>query len=561
MLDLFSSKLGVPYPWAQFAQTSVDDFVAGGMENTSAVTLTVNELINPKLAPEDHTGSDDVTSHELAHQWFGDLVTCKDWANLWLNEGFATFFEHFWMEQHYGADDAAYEFWHEQNGWFRQQRLYPVPIVDRDFDDSTKYEGNIYDKGGWVLKMLREKLGDDDFFRALRNYLETNRGQNVVTADLQKAIEQSTSINVDKFFRQWVYRAGAPQFEVSYAYDATAHQVRLDVKQTQKLEGLVGLFDVPIDVEIATAGGQKTYPIEVSKVTESFSFPANGEPQMVLFDPGDQILKKVEFRKDPAALSYQLKNAETVPDRVDAAVALGNVRNDADVAAALGEAARHDAFWGVRVEALRALGKIGGADSEKQVLAALNGEKTPWVRDAATRQLGSFKDDSSLASKLADTASSDPAYRVRGAALVALAQLKAPNAYDTLAAAVKSDSPDDILRNAALGAFGLLGDDRSIPILLDWSAAGKPFRSRQAAIGAVADLDKKDKAITQALVSYLREPYFDVRFAAVLALGGRGDPDAIVPLEDMLKNGELTVGEEPFIEASITMLKAQAAAK
>jgi aminopeptidase N len=561
MLDLFSSKLGVPYPWAQFAQTSVDDFVAGGMENTSAVTLTVNELVNPKLASEDLTGADDVTSHELAHQWFGDLVTCKDWANLWLNEGFATFFEHFWMEQHYGADDAAYEFWREQNGWFRQPRLYPVPIVDRDFDDSTKYEGNIYDKGGWVLKMLREKLGDDDFFRALRNYLETNRGQNVVTADLQKAIEQSTSINVDEFFRQWVYRAGAPEFDVSYTYDAAAHQVKLGVTQTQKLEGLVGLFDVPIDVEIATAGGRKTYPIEVTKATESFTFPADDQPQMVLFDKGDQILKKLDFKRDQAALIYQMKNAETVPDRADAVLALGNVRNNADAVAALGEAARHDPFWGVRVEALRTLGKIGGADAEKQVLAAVNEEKTPWVRDAATRQLGSFKDDSSLASKLADMSSNDPAYRVRGAALIALAQLKAPNAFDTLAAAVKSDSPDDILRDAALSAFGLLEDDRSIPVLLEWSAAGKPFRSRQAAIGAIADLDKKDKAITQALISYLHEPYFDVRLATVLALGGRGDTDAIGPLQEMLKNSELTVGEEPFIEASITMLKAQAAAR
>ncbi len=103
MLDLFSSKLGVPYPWAQYAQTSVDDFVEGGMENASATTLAVDNLVNPRLAAEEHIGTDDVNSHELAHQWFGDLVTCKDWANLWLNEGFATYFEHYWMEQHYGV--------------------------------------------------------------------------------------------------------------------------------------------------------------------------------------------------------------------------------------------------------------------------------------------------------------------------------------------------------------------------------------------------------------------------------------------------------------------------
>ena len=178
--SIFPSKLGVPYPWAQYAQTSVDDFVETGMENTSATTLTTRSLVNPKLAPEDRTGADVVTSHELAHQWFGDLVTCKDWANLWLNEGFADYFQFVWTEQRYGADDADFEFWRDQNQWVRQTRIYPMPIVSRDFKDSTEYEGNVYDKAGWVLRMLREKLGDDDFFHALHHYLEANRGQNVV---------------------------------------------------------------------------------------------------------------------------------------------------------------------------------------------------------------------------------------------------------------------------------------------------------------------------------------------------------------------------------------------
>src|SRR5579863_4917777 len=255
MLDTFSDKLGVKYPWAQYAQTSVDDFVVGGMENTSATTLTAQGLVNPKLAPEEREGSDSLDSHELAHQWFGDLVTCKDWANLWLNEGFATFFEHYWMEQHYGADEAAYDFWTNQRDWFAQKRLYPVPIVTRDFDDSTKYAGNTYDKAGWVLQMLREKLGDEDFFAALRQYLTANLGQNVVTADLQKSIEQATSIDVDEFFHQWIFGAGAPEFSVAYTYDSAAHQIKLDVTQTQKVEGAVGLFHVPIDFEVATSAG------------------------------------------------------------------------------------------------------------------------------------------------------------------------------------------------------------------------------------------------------------------------------------------------------------------
>ena len=560
MLDLFSDKLGVKYPWDQYAQSSVDDFVEGGMENASATTLTSRGLVNPKLASEEEQGSDSLDSHELAHQWFGDLVTTKDWADIWLNEGFATYFEHYWTEQRYGSDGAAYEFWRDQSQWNRQKRLFTAPIVNRNSDDSLEFAGNIYTKGGWVLHMLREKLGDEDFFRGLHHYLEVNRGQNVVTADLQKGIEQATATNVDKFFQQWIYGAGAPQFSITCTYDDAAHQVKLNVKQTQKVENFVGLFDVPIDVEIATANGKKTFPIEVAKADETFTFAADGVPLMVLFDKGDKILKTVEFKRDAPTLIYQLKNAEAVPDRADAAVALREIKDNADVVAALGDAARHDGFWGIRNEALRALGKIGGPAAEKQILAAVNDDK-PWVREVAVAQLGTFKDDPSLGAKLTEIAEKDMAYRVRAAALNSLGEIKAANAYDTLVAAVKSDSPDDTLRNAGLRGLGELGDDKAAPLVLEWSALGKPFESRGAAIGALADLDKKNKAVTQTLISYLREPYIDIKFDAVFALSERGDPVAIEPMEELVKSGDLSLGSAPFIEAQIVALKAKATAK
>jgi aminopeptidase N len=560
MLDLFSDKLSVPYPWAQYAQSSVNDFVEGGMENTSATTLTTRGLVAPALAPELRRGSDDLDSHELAHQWFGDLVTCKDWANIWLNEGFATYFEHYWAEQRYGADEAAYEFWRDQAGWFRQKRLYPVPIVTRNFTDSIEYAGNVYDKGGWVLKMLRTKLGDDDFFRGLHYYLETNRGQNVVTADLEKAIDHSTSTNVDHFFHQWIWRAGAPKYEVSYTYDAAAHQVKLNVKQTQKVEGAVDLFDMPVEIEIATTSGHKTSTIQVSQADETFTLPADSAPLMVLFDKGDNILKTLEFKKDATALIYQLKNAEAVTDRADAAVALGATKDNPEVVAALGNSAQHDSFWGVRAESLKALGKIGGSPAEKQILTAVNDPK-PWVRLVAAQELGGFTDDASLGPQLTEIATNDKAFRVRAAALNALGEIKAPNAYDVLTAAVKLDSPDDTLRNGALEGLGSLADDRSVPLLLEWSAPGKPFDTRGAAIAAVANLDTKNKTITKTLISYLREPYIDIKYATLFALTKRGDPDAIAPLEAMLKSGDLSLGAAPYIEMQIDSLKAKAAGK
>ncbi len=560
MLDAFSDHLDVRYPWAKYAQTSVDDFVVGGMENTSATTLTARALVNPALAAENHGGADSLDSHELAHQWFGDLVTCRDWADIWLNEGFATYFEHFWTEVHFGKDDVEYEFWNDANRWAAQKRLFTSPIVAYNQADALENSGNVYGKGGLVLRMLREKLGDAAFFHALHRYLEVNRNHNVVTADLIKAVEEDTAVSVDEFFHQWIYGAGEPQFEITQKYDNGSKQLQLDVKQTQKVEGLVGLFHVPIDIEVATAGGRKTFPIDVSKADETFSFTLDGAPLMVIFDAGNKILKSVEFNRDPAALIYQLKNAESVSNRADAATALGRVKGNDDVLAALGAAAASDPFWGVRNEALRSLGEIGGAAAEKRVEAAIEIEKQPWVREVAVAQLGSFK-DASLGTELAKIAATDSAYRVRAAALQSIAQSKSPNALEVLTAAMQTDSPDDTLRRAALRAFGDLGDDKAAPLVLEWSALGKPLPLRAAAISSLGQLDRKNKEITHALISYVKEGHRDVRFPAVFALGRRGDPEAIPALEEYIKDSEFSGGLARMIRGQIEAIQAEAGGK
>src|SRR5882762_1618594 len=316
MLEFFSKTLGVDYAWEKYAQAMVDDFVAGGMENSSATTNTSSSLTHEKLAREYATGEDPLISHELGHQWFGDLVTCKDWGNIWLNEGFATFMERLWVEHNFPKDQIEYELWNDARDWMENPGLYSKPIVRHDFDDSSEFDGNAYNKGGWVLMMLRHEIGEEAFYAGLKHYLETNRGKNAVTADLTRAIEEATHINVDQFFSEWVYGAGAPKFDVSYSYDDAKHQILLKVKQTQKLEGKVGIFRVPVDVEIATAAGAKTYPVTVAKAEETFELPADSTPAMVLFDKGGHLLKSAEFHKDKKDWIYQAKNSTEVADRL-----------------------------------------------------------------------------------------------------------------------------------------------------------------------------------------------------------------------------------------------------
>jgi aminopeptidase N len=554
MLEFFSKTLGVEFPWEKYSQTMVDDFVAGGMENSSATTNTSASLRDPRLVPEFPTDEDRLISHELGHQWFGDLVTCKDWGNIWLNEGFATYMEHAWIEHYYPRDEVRYEWWQDGRHWFAQKNLYDKPIVRFDFTDSSEFDGNAYTKGGWVLYMLRHQIGEKKFYAGLKHYLEVNRGQNVVTADLVKAIDEATHISVDQFFNQWVYGAGAPKFDLSYTYDDAKHQVALTVKQTQKIEGRVGLFTVPVDVEIATATGPKLYPIAVSNAEQVFTFPADSAPLMVLFDKGGHVLKSAEFHKDKKEWLYQLKNAEDLADRADAAEALSKMK-DEDVVEALGEASRDDKAWGVRATAADVLGEMKTPAAEKQLLETLAKPDKPWVRSQVVAALGNFDETPELAAKLATIARNDPSWRTRAAAMEAIGKLKVPDALETLTAAVTSESPDGILRNAALRAMGPLGNDKAAPLLEDWAKAGKEIPAREAALSSLAKLDKSNKQITQQIAAYLFDPHFRVRFSAIFALGARGDASAIPSLEALLNSNDLSIEVAPVIKRQIARLK------
>src|SRR6202521_5407541 len=561
MLELFSKKFGVDYPWEKYAQVMVDDFVAGGMENSSATTNTSSPLVHPKLAPESFTGEDGLISHELGHQWFGDLVTCKDWGNIWLNEGFATFLEYVWSESRYGKDQADYERWQATREWFGSNTLWNKPIVRHDFDDSSEFDENAYGKGGWVLHMLRHQLGDDAFYRAMKHYLETNRGKSVVTSDLVKAIEETTHTNVDQFFSQWIYGAGAPKFDLSYTYDNEKHQVALTVKQTQAIEGRVGVFHVPVEVEITAGTGAKLYPITVSKASQVFALPADAVPLLVLFDKGGQILKSAEFHKEKKEWLYQLKNAGELSDRADAVIALGKIKKDEEVIATLGDALRRDKAWGVRATAADTLGELGGLNAARLLLEAANSNDGPWVRSRVVAALGNFKDDAAVAAKLNSIAKEDGSYRARASRPQALGRLKAPNALATLEAAVAADSPDGFLRNAALRAFSTLGDDKAVPLLLEWSAVGKPVESRTAAIYSLARLQKDNKEITRQIASYLSEPRHPIRMASIYALGTRGDASAIPALEALLKTDDLSIVMAPMIKGQIARLNKPAEGK
>ncbi|MGC0777694.1 MAG: HEAT repeat domain-containing protein, partial [Candidatus Acidiferrum sp.] len=273
------------------------------------------------------------------------------------------------------------------------------------------------------------------------------------------------------------------------------------------------------------------------------------------FDKGTQILKSVDFKKDKKEWLYQLKNAPELADRADAVVALGKIKNDDEAAAALGEALRADKTDGVRITAAKALGELSNSAASKQLLDSLSSVTKPWVRNHIVEALGSFKDDAAIKTRLETIAREDSSYRSRAAALQAIGRMKTPNAYDTLTAAVIADSPDGFLRDAALRAFGSLGDDKAVRLLRDWAAPGKNMESRQAAISSLARLQKDNKEITNQIAGYLLEAHFPIRISAIFALGSRGDASAIPALEALLKSNDLSIEMAPMIKGQIERLK------
>ena len=432
-----------------------------------------------------------------------------------------------------------------------------------DFDDSTsdEFDGNAYEKSGFVLYMLRHQIGQEQFWRGVKHYLEAHRGQNVVTADFVKAIEETTHINNDRFFNEWIYGAGAPRFDLAYTYDDAKHQLSLKVKQTQKVEGRVGLFQVPSEVEVTTASGPKLYPITISKAAETFTFPSDSAPLMVLFDKGGHILKSADFHKEKKEWLYQLTHAAEFCDRADAAVALGKIKNDDEAVSALGSAMKQDKSPDLRTVAADALSHVPGPAAAKQLLAALDANDEPLVRAHIVAALGYFKEDSAIPPKLEAIARDDHSFRARAAALQSLGRLKSPNAFATITTAVNGESPDGFLRDAGLRAFGYLGDDKALPLLREWSSVGKPIPSRMAAIASLARTDKENKELTRFIASYLSESRFGVREAAISALGNRGDASAIPALEGLLQSNDLSIEMVPMIKEQITKLQKHPAGK
>lgn len=558
MIEFFAEKFGYPYPYPKYAQVLVDDFLFGAMENTSATTMTDRVLLDERA--ELDLNYDDLVAHELAHQWWGDLVTCKHWSQIWLNESFATYSEYLWRESQQGSDEARFVLHQDFLTYLREDLTsHRRPIVYHRYRFSDELmDRHAYEKGACVLHLLRQELGDDAFFRSLARYLSKFAFGVAEANDFKVAIEEATGRNLHWFFDQWIYKAGYPELEVEYEWQRERKMLRLAVKQMQEREGkaedgsdTVPVFRFTVEIEIVTSDAEAeseaerrvSYHVTVEREAQEFYFPCESKPRLVVFDKGHRVFKLMRFPKALQELKYQLRHDTDVMGRVRAARELREYKGEESVGALEAVIYGQD-FWAVRMAAALTLGEIGSARARDILINAYRCSDDARVRRGAVWALGRIakeqRDEAVL--DVLHAAVDDRSYFVGVAAIRALAHAGGDRAYDILNTALTRDSWQEVLRAAVFHGLGQAKEKRGVDLALRHSRYGEAVPVRLAAIAALGALGKelhKEKAddrtadrVVDHLIELLKDKSIRARVASVRALGKIGNPRALQPLRE-----------------------------
>jgi len=565
MIRFFSEKIGYDYPFNKYAQVTVTTFMFGGMENITATTLQEMSALVDRRTLLDRS-PEGLVSHELAHQWWGNLLTCRDWANSWLNEGFATYFASLWTEYSKGPEAFQYEMWRAASPYFSEDSLqHRRPLVWYRYRSPLNlFDRHAYLKGAWVLHMLRYVLGEELFWKAIRYYAHTYANQCVEAQDLKRAIEEATGKNLYWFFDQWVYKAGYPEFQVSYQWDKSRKELTLVVRQVQELDELTPLFRMPVEVEITTPSGKTRHRIEVQTAADTFSFPCEEKPLLVRFDKGYHVLKTLDFQKEKEEWLYQLAHDDDVAGRLEALKALKPYKDEPEVQEALARCLRSDSFWAVRREAARVIASVRTEWAKKQLLAALQDPKSR-VRRVVVAGLGKFQ-DSTLVPVLREVFWKDSSYSVQAAAVRAIVAIDSAGAFPFLKEVLsKQASVADFLYGRAIWravfkAFVDLDLKDAIPLIRKYSDHRYPSGLRLAAVRTLGRLGRGDESAFQCLLQSLQDSSGRVRRQAALALGSFGDPRALKPLEAAFER-EKDKSVKRSMEVALRQLRIKAGVK
>ncbi len=537
MMEFFSKKLGVDYPWAKYAQVVVRDFVSGAMENTSASTfmedlhMTERELLDKNW--------DGIIAHELFHQWFGDYVTTESWANLPLNESFANYSEYLWFEHKYGADEAAYLQLDELGQYLDEAEQKRVPLIRYHYKDKEDmFDSHSYAKGGRILHMLRNIVGDDAWWASLNLYLTRNKYSDVEVAELRMAFEDVTGRDLMWFFDQWFAKPGHPELQVEHSY--ANGQLTIQVEQVQDT-AYAPVYRLPLQVAVWAGGQKQVFPITVNKANQTFTFKVANQPQLVLFDAEQQLLGVVEHQKTEQELIFQFQNTKQLAPKLEA---LARLQEKASQPAVKNMylAALKDDFWAVRSTAINALSSLKGGEAaavEAAIQKMATADKKGSVRADAILALASL--NGAKHQQLFKQAMQDSSYQAAAAAILAYAGTGAADTKQQLAQFDKETNEEVVL---ALATFYAV---QGGPEKFDWfmrnlkTAKGGELYYLLQSFGAY--LASNSSTNTPEVISMLAElaknhSQYYVRAAAVQALMVMSEKPEVQQLLQEIKAGE-----------------------
>ncbi|HTY37264.1 MAG TPA: M1 family aminopeptidase [Bacteroidota bacterium] len=535
MIKFFNETIGYNYAWEKYAQIILQDHF-GGMENTSATTLADNWAV-PDARGRIDNPSTSLLAHELSHQWWGDLVTCKDFRHMWLNESFASYYDPLFHRALLGQDEFDYTMYQDQqSGIVVDTTRGRKPIVSVE-----SYGENVYPRGASVLHMLRYVLGDILYQRGIQHYITKNAFQPVETNDLKNALEETTGQNLQWFFDQWVYKAGHPVFNVSYQWNESTKQIALNVRQTQKMDSLTGVFRMPVDVEITTAVSAKIHRIDILRKDSTYLLPAETKPLLVVFDKGDWILKELKFEKSFDEWKYQAVSATGLVDRILGIQALAKMENKGDVVSVFIDRMLHDPFWAVRRDAAsQVAAAIAKHDSLRMIvrpalLAALK-DKRSEVRSVAAGSLRWYKGDEIVGAL--NVALNDSSYQVFGRALGSLAKADSAHAMPVVEHYLSTPSRQNIIALYALNALASLDTVRAVTQAMEMVKDQRFSSPRFTALSIIRWYGRGRADAMGIVTGLLKDSNESIRSYSAQVLGEIGDASVIPALESVAGDKE-----------------------
>lgn len=550
MIDYFSSKFGYDYPYPKYAQVCVNDFIFGGMENTSTTLLTDRCLLDKK-ALIDRPFTESLVAHELAHQWFGDLVVIKHWSHAWIKEGMASYSEVLWTEHEYGKDEAAYYLLNEARSYLQEDSSrYRRPIVTNIYREAIElYDRHLYEKGACVYHMIRGILRDELFDKAIHTFVNENAHKTVETIDLSRAIETSTGYNVLFLFDQYVFRGGHPDYKINYSWDNDNKLAKLTIIQKQVKEedgNSKDNFDLKIPIGFGYKNStMKTFTLRIYEKQQSFYFPLESKPDFISFDINNYFLKTVELEYPIAELKAQLKHDSDPVSRIYAAIAIGK-KGNLDAITSLEEALTKDSFWGVRLEAAKQLGKIA-LDQAGEALQKGLSDDNAKVRKAVIESLSKIKNKACYNTLKTSLETEQKSYYceaaiARGLGVILSGNLKEKTSevIDLLKNVLETRSGwNEVVRSGAIGGLSQLKTNPdAVDVIVEYTKLGIPQALRLAAIRALGTIStgqtpNKLEEILEVLEAISQESFFLTQVATTIALGQMETPKAVAILQGL----------------------------